>query len=83
MDDAEGIDPEVLVAETGSEVDCVEEEAGQRGERDVVEVGADVGFCCLEGWRQGRAPAVTQGVIGSDYKAVRRGDINSRGAKVT
>ena len=28
MDDAEGVNPEVLVAETGREADYVEEEAG-------------------------------------------------------
>jgi hypothetical protein len=63
LDDAEGVDPEELATEAGRGIDCVEKEAGQRAKRDVVEMGANVGFCCLEG-RHRRTPAVTECEVG-------------------
>lgn len=47
LDDAEGVDPEVLVAETGGEGDRIKEERGESTKGDVMQVATDVGLGCL------------------------------------
>ena len=61
LDDAEGVNPKVLVAETGGEGYRIEEKRGESTEGDVMQVATDVGLGCLQ--RGCQTPAVAQGEV--------------------
>ena len=61
LDDAEGVDPEVCVAEAGGGEGCIGEALGEEGEREIVEEGGEGGGCKFED--VGGPPAVAEGQV--------------------